>query len=188
MDHPAQEFAKVNVHLFTADGRFPNNAELPLLIYKRAIDERSASAPEIIRLFEKNGWANAWTNGIYDYHHFHSNTHEVLGVAAGEATIQFGGTDGIVEELGKGDVVLIPAGVAHKCIHATEDFSVVGAYPGGQDYDLQTAEEGETNKEAFENNTNVSVPEKDPVYGNDGPLIEYWQPDEALLNSESKTL
>lgn len=165
---------QIGFHLLTPDGPYPNNPELPLLIYARVLPvDEPQPAEKIIDLFKENGWENAWTNGIYDYHHFHSTTHEVLGIAAGEATVQFGGTDGIVEQVRAGDVIVIPVGVAHKCVHASEDFSVVGAYPNGQQYDLQTGEEGEERSEGIENN-NIPMPVKDPVYGENGPLLQYW--------------
>jgi uncharacterized protein YjlB len=36
----------------------------------------------------------------------------------------------------KGDVLLIPAGVAHKNVGASIDFKCVGAYPGGKEFDI----------------------------------------------------
>lgn len=35
------------------------------------------------KVFNVNGWGDAWRNGIYDFVHYHSMTHEVLGVAQG---------------------------------------------------------------------------------------------------------
>ena len=32
-----------------------------------------------------------WTDTIYDYTHFHSNAHEVLGIAEGKVTLRVGG-------------------------------------------------------------------------------------------------
>ncbi len=73
-----------------------------------------------------------WRNGIYGFHHYHSTAHEVLGVYAGWTDVQFGGQAGIGVRLEKNDVVLIPAGVAHKNLAQSTGFGIVGAYPRGQ--------------------------------------------------------
>lgn len=86
--------------------------------------------------FAAHGWTNSWRNGVYDFQHYHSNTHEVLGVWRGQARIQLGGPDGPVQDLAAGDVVVIPAGCAHCRISASADFTVVGAYPDGAEPDL----------------------------------------------------
>ena len=87
--------------------------------------------------FARNGWTGAWRNGVFDWHHFHTTTHEVLGCYQGNAKVQLGGPDGPVHDLSAGDVVIIPAGCAHKRISASDDFAVVGAYPGGARPDMQ---------------------------------------------------
>ncbi len=92
---------------FSDDGRFPNSS-LPLLVYRGAIP---ADARAMERTFRVNGWSNVWRNGIFGYHHFHSIAHEVLGIAAGEACVEFGGPGGQTVEVRAGDVVVIPAGV-----------------------------------------------------------------------------
>src|SRR5262249_7352803 len=51
-------------------------------------------------------------NGIYNYAHYHSRTHEVLGVARGHARVRFGGERGKELRLKVGDVVVLPAGRA----------------------------------------------------------------------------
>ncbi|MGH3107135.1 MAG: hypothetical protein ACRDN7_00900, partial [Rubrobacter sp.] len=53
-------------------------------------------------------------------------------------------------------------------------FSVVGAYPRGQEsYDLRTGEEGER-PEVLENIRNVPLPASDPLFGENGPLTQRW--------------
>src|SRR4051794_7560263 len=94
---------------FADDGCFPNS-RLPLLVYRRVL---SADADTMEQHFERNGWANAWRNGVFPFHHFHSNAHEVLGVAAGEISVCFGGPSGQIVRIRAGDVIVIPAGVAH---------------------------------------------------------------------------
>ena len=72
-----------------------------------------------------------------------------------------------------GDVIVIPAGVAHKNLGASADFRVVGAYPRGQHPDLCTGKPGER-PQADRRIARVPLPEQDPVYGPGGPLIAHW--------------
>lgn len=87
--------------------------------------------------FARNGWTGSWRNGVFDYHHYHATTHEVLGCYAGWASIRLGGDAGETVRIAAGDVVIIPAGCAHKRLSSSTDFAVVGAYPGGVTPDLQ---------------------------------------------------
>src|SRR6185437_15816760 len=74
---------------FTDDGLVPNNPRLPLLLYRGAMategEQDKAAAFE--SAFAANGWGDCWRNGIYEFLHFHSMIHEVLGIAAGEARV-----------------------------------------------------------------------------------------------------
>ncbi|HXO96731.1 MAG TPA: hypothetical protein VN857_09120, partial [Chthoniobacterales bacterium] len=72
-----------------------------------------------------------------------------------------------------GDVIVIPAGVGHKNLGASDDFGVVGAYPGGRHWDLLTGKPGERPK-ADQNIAALPLPDNDPVYGPDGPLRKIW--------------
>lgn len=155
------------------DGGIPNSP-LPLIIYHQAFRllERDPAAV-IERVFAANHWANSWRNGIYSYHHYHSNAHEVLGVFSGWASVRFGGERGATERLEAGDVVIIPAGVAHKNLGASSDFGVVGAYPGGQEPDMCYGRPGER-PQADANLRQVAAPACDPIYGPDGHLFDYW--------------
>jgi uncharacterized protein YjlB len=166
--------------IFKDDGTFPNNPTLPLLVYKGALlMQPGDDAVAIKKVFEENGWTNSWVAGVYDYHHYHSLTHEVMGVFCGtadlqSADLQLGGPHGVCVELCRGDVVIIPAGVAHKCLKHSNDFTVVGAYPEGKDYDMNYGKEGERPK-ADENIAAVPLPKKDPVYGDAGMMKETWK-------------
>ena len=155
------------------DGTIPNNANYPLVLLKNAVQFAADPASELESLFRQNGWSGSWRNGIYSYHHYHSNTHEVLGCYSGSATVQFGGPEGETLEFAKGDVVIIPAGVAHKKLSSGPDFSVVGAYPEGRRWDMNYGK-AEEREQAIENINKVSIPKADPVFGKDGPLIQVW--------------
>jgi uncharacterized protein YjlB len=125
-------------------------------------------------LLAKNGWSGAWVDGIFSYHHYHSNAHEVLCVVGGSARLALGGPKGETIEVEAGDVVVIPAGVGHKNEGSNGGFTVVGAYPKGQEsYDLRTGEEGER-PGVLENIRSVSMPKMDPLFGEEEPLLRRW--------------
>lgn len=86
--------------------------------------------------FAANGWSGSWRNGVFDWHHYHTNAHEVLGCYRGRALLQLGGPDGVQQWIVAGDVVIIPAGCAHKRLESDPDFAVVGAYPDGARPDM----------------------------------------------------
>ena len=154
---------------FTDDGRFPNSA-LPLLVYRGAVEPDPAVMEQ---LFAANDWSNAWRNGIFNYHHFHSIAHEVLGIARGEVQVAFGGPSGQSVTVRAGDIVVIPAGVGHRNMGQTDDLVVIGAYPGGSDYDTLRGKADEHEK-ALQAIAGVPLPACDPVWGYDGPLRVLW--------------
>lgn len=155
------------------DGTYPNSA-FPALVYESAVElPPHDPAAAIESLFAEHGWQPAWRDGIYDYHHYHSNTHEVLGVYTGHARVLLGGEQGLVISLREGDVLVIPAGVAHKCLESSRDFACVGAYPDAVEPDMQTGKEGER-PAADEAIKKVPLPQADPVEGRQGPLVSVW--------------
>ncbi len=147
---------------FGDDGRFPNSV-LPLLVHRAALPPDAAAMEQA---FAVNGWSGAWRNGIFTYHHFHSNAHEVLGIAAGEVTVMFGGPGGQPVAVRAGDVVVIPAGVGHRNVGQSPDLLVIGAYPGGTDCDVLCGDPGE-HASALRAIAAVPLPERDPVGGLD---------------------
>lgn len=163
----------VLTYRFEDDGSIPNNPYFPVLLYRQVFDE----ADGIQETFEHNGWGNSWVNGVFDYHHYHSNTHEVLGVKSGRATVQLGGATGDLVSLNAGDVLILPAGTGHRRLEASDDFEIVGAYPEGRDYDTLTG-----NPEERPDNINridrVDKPTTDPVFGTTGPLHDQWTKEE----------
>ncbi|WP_297110594.1 hypothetical protein [uncultured Devosia sp.] len=154
-----------------ADGGGVPNTTLPTVICKGAVREPSAEAMEA--LFDANGWPSAWRWGVYDFHHYHSTTHECLGIAQGKARLMLGGESGRVFEVVAGDVIVLPAGTGHKRLEASGDFLVVGAYPPGCSADLLRGEAGER-PEADKRIAQVPLPLTDPVGGAAGPVLEHW--------------
>jgi uncharacterized protein YjlB len=134
----------------------PNNPSFPVLLY------REVNAPDVRALFAQYGWGGSWVDGVFDFHHFHSTSHEVLGVLAGEATLELGGPQGTTFDVQAGDVVVLPAGTGHRRATARNGFTVCGAYPAGQeDYDLLRA----ADDAARERIRTLPAPEQDPVGG-----------------------
>lgn len=125
-------------------------------------------------IFGENGWTNNWRAGIFTYSHYHSTTHEVLGVVKGKATILLGGEGGKKIIIQKGDVLVIPAGVAHKNLSQENDITCIGGYPDGQDYDMNYGNPGERPL-TDRNIAAVPMPDTDPVYGSNGPLMDIWK-------------
>lgn len=164
----------VVLHSFSDDGTFPNNEDLPTLILRDAFSRSVRNlASEIGHVFQAHNWRGTWRNGIFSYHHYHSTSHEVLGVSRGRARLQLGGPHGEALDVGAGDVIVLPAGVAHKNLRAGDRFQVVGAYPDGRQWDLKTGSPDDR-PEADRNIEQVPLPAQDPVYGDSGPVIEHW--------------
>lgn len=158
------------------DGTFPNNVTHPALLYRRVLHFGPTQEPgcAVAATFARHGWTNGWRDGVYNYHHYHSTAHEVLGCYSGRARLQLGGPSGPEVNLEQGDVLVVPAGVSHRRLDASPDFRVVGCYAGGRDYDLNTGKPGER-PNADRNIAAVAKPEADPVLGRGGPLLRYWQ-------------
>lgn len=165
---------KTSVHLFTDDGDIPNS-RLPLILYAGAIDPDAGDPARAFEdMFHRNGWGHGWRNGIYPFHHYHSTAHEVLGIAAGSAEVRFGGEGGATVHATAGDAVLIPAGVGHKRLSGTSDLLVIGAYPSSAHVDLMR--EGAEDKGAIRRRiAAVPLPQRDPVAGDGGPMLDYWK-------------
>jgi uncharacterized protein YjlB len=179
MDNRQQE-VEVQEYLFEDDGHIPNNPRLPLLVYPGALSKPEQQPSRCKELLAKNGWGGAWVDGVFSYHHYHSTSHEVLCVVSGQASIDFGGAEGSTLQVEAGDVVVIPSGVGHRNAGSSGDFSVVGAYPSGQEfYDLRTGEEGER-PEVLENIRNVPLPVADPLFGEGGPLLQRWSEEYSI--------
>lgn len=164
--------ANVELLRFPPSEAIPNN-RLPVVL-QHGIDQIADDPAACERLFAGNAWGGSWRDGIFSFHHFHSNAHEVLGVVSGEVDVRLGGVDGQSLRLVAGDVVVLPAGTGHKREQATGDLLVIGAYPPGQEnYDIRRGDPGEL-EQSIHNIEAVALPEGDPVKGSYGPLVEAW--------------
>ncbi|MCK0196773.1 cupin [Ancylobacter sp. 6x-1] len=149
----------------------PNNPRLPVLYYRTVLIGTPATIESLI---QANGWEPRWRNGVYDFHHFHSTAHEALAVAHGTASVMLGGEDGMVLDIGPGDILILPAGTGHKRITASDDFLLIGAYPPGQDYQIERPDAGRPDA-ALARIAVVPLPDSDPVTGRDGALPALWR-------------
>jgi uncharacterized protein YjlB len=166
---------KPHLFRFKDDGVIPNHPTFPMIVYRGAVGLPKQFDPAAVfeDLFEKNGWGDSWRDGIYDYVHYHSRIHEVLGIARGTGKVQFGGKRGRTLALKVGDVAILPAGTGHQCLSASKDFLVIGAYPPSGKYDECTT--SEDRERAIKTIPRVAAPRKDPVYGMTGPLKANWR-------------
>src|SRR5216683_1133439 len=130
--------------VFADDGLVPNNP-MPFLVYQGAVAIDNAHPEKTIE-----------------------------GLFGGNARVRFGGDKGKVFEIKAGDVAILPAGTGHQCLSASDDFSVVGAYPPGQKMDLQRPTP-ENHAKALRTIPDRKSTRTDPVMGADGPLVRLWR-------------
>lgn len=111
---------------------------------------------------------------MYTTTHYHSTTHEVLTVSHGRARLCFGGEQNperYEPVVSQGDVMIVPAGLAHRLLEDMDGgFEMVGSYPPGEAWDMCYGREGERDKR--ETIQNIKWFERDPVYGDAGPVVD----------------
>ncbi|MDA0225851.1 MAG: cupin domain-containing protein [Proteobacteria bacterium] len=164
----------VLAHSLPSDAGIPNHPRWPVLVYPGAVPisgDDPAAAFEA--LFARHGWPAAWRNGVFPFHHFHPDGHEVLGVYAGEVTVRIGGELGVLVRAQPGDVIVLPAGAGHCKVSVRGDLGVVGAYPGASQ--PSTCRPSRARHAAYLTSVlGVPRPAKDPVFGAEGPLRTHW--------------
>lgn len=166
---------RVSSHLIPAFDLIANTSiqKKPLLIYHSAFHP-CASAVAIERHLTAVGVVSPqWRYTMYKQSHFHSTSHEVLCVASGKARLCFGGEENaerVEPVLEKGDVMVVPAGVAHRLLKDIDGgFSMVGSYPTGKGWDMCYGRKGE--EEKIKEIGSLRWFERDPIYGDEGPCL-----------------
>ncbi|KAF2245568.1 hypothetical protein BU26DRAFT_433082 [Trematosphaeria pertusa] len=167
---------RLSTHHIPSHSLIPNTQphNHPLYIYRSAFPP-STSPSALESHLPTNGISPQWRYTMYSTTHYHSTTHEVLCVYQGRAKLLFGGEQnpGKVEaEVGAGDAIVVPAGVGHRLLQDYGEgggFQMVGSYPKGCSWDMCYGKSGEEAK--AENVKNVKWFDKDPLYGDDGPVL-----------------
>ncbi|OJD19549.1 hypothetical protein AJ78_00521 [Emergomyces pasteurianus Ep9510] len=103
------------------------------------------------------------------------------GVFQGSSTLRIGcgkydsHSSGILVPVTAGDVIVIPAGITHSCVESVNDYHYVGVYPKNAPHWRNEFGKGPVDVVAVRKETSaVEMPEADPVYGNEGPLMYLW--------------
>lgn len=169
--------------IINGTSRFPGNT-LPVLHYRHAIELPALfRSHRVKKIFSRHDWGNIWRSGIHTYNHYHSNTHEAIAVIKGHTVLLLGGEYGTQIVLQKGDLIVIPAGVAHKNLGKMRDVICIGGYPGGHGFDMNIGDLGERPK-ADTNISTLELPMQGPLYGKEDPLILIWN--NAIKNKIEK--
>ena len=176
---------KVTTHQIPAHAHTPNTSlqQKPLLIYHSVFpSSHNLTAASIeSHLLAQGVVKPQWRYTMYSTSHFHSTTHEVLAISSGRAKLCFGHEDSpsrILQTVERGDVIVVPAGVAHRLwedlSEGGEGFEMVGCYPTGFNWDMCYGDgrAGEDNKVLEEMIRGLSWFGRDPVYGERGPVLD----------------
>lgn len=153
---------KKQPYYFDDDGITPNS-QWPVVILPQIYkgEDLESIFPDT---FKKNNWSNNWLDIIQSKDHYHSTTHEVLGICKGEVSLKIGGAGGEIFYLKAGDAIIIPAGVGHFSIDHSSEYLVAGGYPEGKDWDMiyNEIEKYETAKQRI---SLLPIPKLHPLSG-----------------------
>ncbi len=166
----AEEVAQT--FMFADDGVVPNNPVLPVVVEAAGIQPPSGA--EIRTRYRKNGWGGTWEFTVFDYTHYHPDAHEVLTCSAGWGDVELGGEKGRTFRLTPGDVAVLPAGTGHRLVASSDDFSVIGAYPPGQEAPEIRRATQDNYDGTPERIGKVALPQACPFKGEGGPSMQAW--------------
>ena len=151
-------------HHFADDGAIPNSP-LPVLVYHGVADCEA--------LFAQHGWGGSWRSGIFDFHHFHSTAHEVLGILRAAPPCCSAVPRASTSRSARATCSSFRPAPATAESDSSPDLLVAGAYPRGQHWDLRRGDPAE-HDEVLANIAAVALPDTEPVLGAGGPLIALW--------------
>ncbi|KAJ5940956.1 hypothetical protein N7516_001124 [Penicillium verrucosum] len=140
----------------------------PLMIYHGAFNATSTELEEHLKAVGEV--VPQWVYSMYSQTHFHSTTHEVLGIVSGSARLCFGGEENperFEPTVQRGDLIIVPAG--EDLQGNQEEFQMVGAYPHGKHWDMCYGKPEE--KAKAQRIKDVAWFRQDPLYGVDGPAL-----------------
>ena len=106
--------------------------------------------------------------------HYHSTTHEVIGIKSGEVTLILGDSVGKSIAMKAGDLIIIPASVGHYSSINQLAYEAVGGYPNGTEWDM-IFNEKDKHEFAMETIRKIPIPQTDPLLGSIGLLFEFWK-------------
>ncbi|KAE9363709.1 hypothetical protein N431DRAFT_389825 [Stipitochalara longipes BDJ] len=166
---------RVSTHQIPRQNLIPNTSiqAKPLLIYHSCLPSAATASSIEAHLKETGVVFPQWRYTMYNVTHFHASTHEVLCVFSGQAKLCFGGEfnpSKVETGVQKGDVIIIPAGVAHRLLDDfNSNFQMVGSYPRGKHPDMCCGKKEE--EEKIKGISTLGWFERDPLYGDDGPVL-----------------
>lgn len=166
--------AEVNCHYFEDNGRFPNNSHLPVLVYRAFLElPKADEVKSVEQTLQQHHWKRSAGPTLAGFHHYHSTAHKALAIWHGGLSLELGGPGGEKVTLEKGDLIVLPAGTAHRCLYRSPDLGCTGALPVGQEADVNYGNLTERPR-ADRNIRRVALPLLDPCCGKDGPLFSRW--------------
>ncbi|MBO9595504.1 MAG: cupin [Niabella sp.] len=168
----AQRRSNPDIFYFRKDHLIPNSPH-PLLVYRNFFNKEGEACENWLKKkFAAHHWFPFAGVPPFDAIFYYINTHVVLGVCAGVAKWQLGGTLGLTMVVEKGDVLVIPAGVALQHLESSVDFKITGASALNVVPKIRKETSGHSKDPGHV--ADIPIPETDPVLGTDDGLLTIW--------------